>query len=143
EHPMDGRNTDSNARGVIADLAAGGRGDVRDQFGYGERSDLDGVVTGFFRETHRVRQFPVLEDLVANPEVHGGERPEEGTKAQEGSVVSDGNGRWFGSRLWRSTYFHEVPPGHSCITHAKYVHGEAQPGGRPARRLRFQNRDTP
>ena len=71
---MDAGDRDAGAGGVVTDLLARVGGDVGHVVGDRERSNLDGIVDDAARERHGVGQFPILEDLVANPEAHKHER---------------------------------------------------------------------
>src|SRR4051794_20245056 len=44
--------------------------DIRDIFGNRKRCNFDPAVAGLSRELHRVLDFPALENLIANCEIH-------------------------------------------------------------------------
>ena len=71
QDPMNGGDGDAGPRGRVADFLAGLWRNVGDAIGDGEGSNLDGIVTGLSGIGHRILEFPVLEDLVANAELHG------------------------------------------------------------------------
>jgi hypothetical protein len=79
---VDARDRDASPGCVVANCLSGCGRNLGDILGDGEWRDFDGVVTGLAGEAHRILQFPVFENLVADPELHCSEDRGYGAEVQ-------------------------------------------------------------